>query len=150
MLVWIVIVVIIIIGLITWIGSQSQAPAPAASGPTGAIKTLTLNTATDPTLGTILVASNGMTLYRFTKDTVPAASACYGSCATLWPAYIVSSDASLQGGGGATGAITTITRTDGTLQATYNGQPLYFWHNDAAPGDVNGQGVGGVWFVVNP
>ena len=50
----------------------------------------------------------------------------------------------------ATGVIGTTQRANGTLQVTYNGEPLYFYSKDAAPGDVNGQNVGGVWFVVNP
>jgi predicted lipoprotein with Yx(FWY)xxD motif len=44
----------------------------------------------------------------------------------------------------------TITRDDGSTQVTYNGWPLYYFHEDAAPGDTNGQGVGGVWFLVSP
>jgi len=48
------------------------------------------------------------------------------------------------------GAIATTTRTDGSLQVTYNGMPLYYWASDQKPGDTTGQNVGGVWFVVNP
>jgi predicted lipoprotein with Yx(FWY)xxD motif len=47
----------------------------------------------------------------------------------------------------------TITRDDGTMQVTYNGWPLYFFHEDAAAGDTNGQGIdefGGLWWLVSP
>ena len=36
------------------------------------------------------------------------------------------------------------------IQVTYNGWPLYFYAGDTAPGDTNGQGQGGVWYVVDP
>jgi predicted lipoprotein with Yx(FWY)xxD motif len=50
---------------------------------------------------------------------------------------------------GADGALLgTIIRDDGTVQVTYNDLPLYYFANDAKPGDTVGQNVGGVWFVV--
>jgi predicted lipoprotein with Yx(FWY)xxD motif len=98
----------------------------------------------DSDLGTILVDAEGFTLYVFTNDT-GGESACYEGCADTWPpvpgdtAIGSDLDASLFG---------TTARTDGTEQLTVNGQPLYRYTPDAAPGDTNGQGVGGVWFVV--
>jgi predicted lipoprotein with Yx(FWY)xxD motif len=96
--------------------------------------------------GNILVDDHGMTLYRFTPDQ-PNNSVCYGSCASDWPPVLVdsipsTSDASL----GANLGIAP--RTDGTQQLTYQGSPLYYFVADAQPGDTNGQGVSGVWFVV--
>src|SRR5262249_11557545 len=99
-----------------------------------------------------LVAANGMTLYHFTKDT-PGVSNCSGQCAVQWPPYTVSSStaaAGLPGGSAVGGTISTIVRSDGTMQVTYNGEPLYFWYKDVNPGDTTGQNVGGVWFVVAP
>ena len=90
-----------------------------------------------------------MTLYHFTNDS-STTSKCTGTCATLWPPYLVSSSAQLAALPDASGVLGTITRPDGSLQVTYNGMPLYFWHNDVNPGDALGQNVQGVWFVVNP
>jgi len=95
-------------------------------------------------LGTILVDPEGFTLYVFTNDT-DGTSVCNEGCIENWPAVPADTaigsdlDASLFG---------ATTRDDGTEQLTVNGQPLYLYVPDAAPGDVNGQGVGGVWFVV--
>jgi predicted lipoprotein with Yx(FWY)xxD motif len=100
-----------------------------------------------PDLGTFLTDSAGMTLYMYTKDTV-GISACYGGCATAWPPLLTDSAATLPPS--LPGAVGTTTRTDGSLQVTYNGMPLYYWASDQKPGDTTGQNVGGVWFVVNP
>ncbi len=111
--------------------------------------TRTINVSSDPNLGNYLVASNGMTLYMFTKD-APSVSNCYDACAVNWPVYSVPINEPLTLGDGITGQLATITRTDGSSQLTYNGTPLYFWKNDLKIGDVTGQNVGGVWFVVKP
>ena len=95
-------------------------------------------------LGTILVDAEGFTLYVFTNDT-GGASTCNEGCIDNWPAVPADTpigsdlDASLFG---------TTTRDDGSEQLNVNGQPLYRYTPDAAPGDINGQGVGGVWFVI--
>ena len=100
--------------------------------------------AADSDLGSILVDPDGFTLYVFTNDT-DGESTCYDGCADLWPpvpgdtAIGSELDASLFG---------TTARTDGSEQLTVNGQPLYRYTPDAAPGDTTGQDVGGVWFVV--
>ena len=111
---------------------------------------ITLNTAVSAssTIGTYLVAGNGMTLYRFTKDTA-GVSNCAGDCIAKWPVYNVSAGAAVSAGAGLTCTVGTITRADGTIQATYNGAPLYFWSKDMKAGDTTGQNVNGVWFVVN-
>jgi predicted lipoprotein with Yx(FWY)xxD motif len=96
-------------------------------------------------LGTILVDPEGFTLYVFTNDS-GGTSVCNEGCIENWPAVpgdtAIGSDldASIFG---------TTTRDDGSEQLTVNDQPLYRYTPDAAPGDVNGQGVGGVWFVVD-
>ncbi|MGD2058700.1 MAG: hypothetical protein PVF85_01395 [Anaerolineales bacterium] len=98
--------------------------------------------------GEILVDFKGMSLYLFMNDK-PDESTCYGSCAANWPPLIADGD--FGGGEGVdTELIDTTTRDDGTLQVTYNGWPLYYYGADEAPGDTNGQGVGGVWFLVSP
>ncbi len=124
-----------------------QPPVNMPSG--GGLKTITLNTVKDTKLGTRIVDGNGHALYYFTVD-APGVSNCSGVCAVNWPAYTVFSGYKLIGGAGITGKIGTIVKPDGSLQVTYNGAPLYFWHLDATASDTLGQGIGGVWFVQKP
>jgi predicted lipoprotein with Yx(FWY)xxD motif len=102
-------------------------------------------------LGTILVDSQGRTLYLFKADP-GTKSACSGACASAWPPLRVSGNPTV--GGGATGSkLGTIQRSDGKPQVTYNGHPLYTYTGDAKPGDVNGQGLtafGAAWFALSP
>jgi predicted lipoprotein with Yx(FWY)xxD motif len=98
-------------------------------------------------LGSVLADPAGRTLYRFTRDT-SGESTCYNACAAAWPPLLV--DAAPAAPADLPGTLSTTARTDGATQVTYNGQPLYYYAGDANPGDVKGQGVGGVWFVVAP
>jgi len=100
-----------------------------------------------PALGSFLVDWRGMTLYVFRSDEV-GKSNCYGQCAVNWPPLLAGGQPVIAEG--VTGAIDTIERSDGTRQVTYDGMPLYYFVDDNASGDTNGQGVGGVWFVVSP
>jgi predicted lipoprotein with Yx(FWY)xxD motif len=135
------------------VAPASQAPAseapgsPAASAAGGGT---TVDAKPVGTVGTVLVAANGMTLYTFTEDTKDSGkSACTGQCITTWPALTVPAGGTPTGGTAVTGKLGTITREDdGTLQVTYNGLPLYFFANDKAVGDANG--VYDKWEVVKP
>lgn len=100
-------------------------------------------------LGEIVVDGQGMTVYMFTNDTQGATtSACADQCAAAWPAvHAASATPSVEG---VTGDVGTITGIDGEPQATLNGWPLYLYAQDQAPGDVTGQGVGGVWYAISP
>jgi len=103
----------------------------------------------DTKLGKYLVASNNMTLYIFAKDTANTSN-CYGACATIWPQYSSTTNTPLATTSDIKGQLSTITRTDGSLQLTYKGLPLYFFKNDLKPGDVLGQNFNKLWFVVKP
>lgn len=102
-------------------------------------------TKTDATKGKYMTDFAGMTLYTFDKDS-KGVSTCYNGCAKAWPAY--SSGATAQGTFPAN--ITVITRTDGSKQFAWNGMPLYYYATDSKAGDINGDGVGGVWHIVKP
>jgi predicted lipoprotein with Yx(FWY)xxD motif len=95
----------------------------------------------------VLTNSAGMTLYWFVPDTAHK-SVCNGSCATYWPPV----KGPVTAGAGVTGMLGTITRSDGTRQATYDGHPLYTYVADSAPGQDKGNGLnvnGGLWWNVN-
>ena len=102
----------------------------------------------DPTLGAILTDGKGMTLYQFAKDTTQGQSSCTDQCAQNWPPFTASEPFSLPFT--VKGELTTIQRTDGTMQVAYNGIPLYYFAKDTQPGETNGEDVGDVWYVVAP
>lgn len=101
--------------------------------------------AADSELGSILVDPNGLTLYVFTQDS-GGESACYDQCAQTWPPVAADTPISSELD---QAMFDSIECTDGTSQLTVNGMPLYLFASDTAPGDVNGQGVNDVWFVVD-
>jgi len=91
----------------------------------------------------VLTNAKGFTVYWFVPDT-STKSNCNGSCATYWPPVPGPASA----GPGVTGQLGTITRSDGSKQATWNGHPLYTYVADTAPGMAKGNGTnlsGGVW-----
>ena len=93
-----------------------------------------------------MVDDAGNTLYVFIPDD-GGESTCYDGCADAWPPL----EGAAQAGGSIDAALLgTSPRTDGSVQVTYNGWPLYYFANDAAPGDTNGQGLNDVWYVMDP
>ncbi|MCB0859014.1 MAG: hypothetical protein KDB57_12975, partial [Solirubrobacterales bacterium] len=110
--------------------------------------TPTVTVTQNDTLGSFLADGNGMTLYLFLKDE-PGVTNCYGTCAENWPPLLVEGDP-VAGDGVDAAMLGTTERTDGAIQVTYNGWPLYYYAKDVAPGDTVGQEVGNVWYVVSP
>jgi predicted lipoprotein with Yx(FWY)xxD motif len=98
-------------------------------------------------VGKYLTDAEGMTLYWFKKDS-KGMSACSGNCVAKWPLYF--RDSVSPPAGVAAADFETITRGDGQKQTGFRGYPLYYWVGDKAAGEINGQGVGGVWFVIDP
>jgi len=128
-------------------GDKVEAMAQATEAPAASTSATTVNLGKNDKLGSFLVDDKGMTLYLFTKDT-PNVTVCYDKCATAWPP-LLATGAPAAGMGVDTSKFGTTKRTDGTTQVTYNGWPLYYYAKDKAPGDVTGQGVGSVWYVVS-
>ena len=131
--------------------SSTSSSQPSTTSATGGSSggDATVSTASTSKLGTIIVSSSGMALYDFQKDSATK-SACYGSCAKIWPP-LMSSGAPKAAGGAEASKLGTIKRTDGTTQVTYNGHPLYTYTADMSPGEVNGNGItsfGGSWHAL--
>ena len=119
--------------------SVAVAGGPSTTAP-GALKAVRIGAVT------VLADANGRTLYWFAPDAA-ARSACYGSCAAYWPPVKGPATA----GPGVTGKLSVLTRSDGSVQATYDGHPLYTYVGDSAPGQANGNGLnlnGGLWHEV--
>jgi predicted lipoprotein with Yx(FWY)xxD motif len=109
----------------------------------------TVDTASNETLGTYLVNDTGFTLYYFANDAPGnGTSTCYGECVRLWPLFYAENIVVPEGLNETD--FTAVEREDGEMQTAYKGWPLYFYYLDMKEGDVLGQGVRDVWFVVNP
>ncbi len=91
--------------------------------------------------GMLVSSANNMTLYTFDKDTMNKSN-CTGDCLKAWPALTAPGNVSTSG------QFTTIQRNDGTYQWAAAGKPLYFFVKDMKAGDMNGEGMGGVWRTV--
>ena len=100
----------------------------------------------ESSLGQILVDGDGMTLYMFVPD-AQGPSTCVEGCLEAWP--MVQGPATAGAGVDAALLATAPRPEDGTAQATCDGWPLYTFTQDAAAGDVTGQGVGGNWYVLD-
>ena len=105
----------------------------------------------DSDLGQILTAADGMTVYLFMPDDAQGTPTCIDSCAEAWPPLTVDDASQVTAGDGVDASLLgTAEHPTGGTQVTYNGWPLYFFSGDTAPGDTNGQGQGGVWYVLDP
>ena len=94
----------------------------------------------DTSAGKVYTDEKGMTLYIFDKDEANKSN-CYDDCAKNWPPFIAAADAQPEG------EWTIVERTDGTKMWAYEGKPVYTFVKDTKPGDVTGDGVGGVWHI---
>jgi predicted lipoprotein with Yx(FWY)xxD motif len=122
--------------------SVALAGGPGAGAAGGSLQTTHIGGVT------VLTNAEGRTLYWFAPDTATR-SACYGTCAAYWPPVQGAATA----GPGVTGRLGTITRSDESVQATYDGHPLYTYIGDTAEGQANGNKLnlnGGLWYEVTP
>jgi predicted lipoprotein with Yx(FWY)xxD motif len=128
----------------------SVTAALAGSNTTSGAAGPTVTIANSP-LGRILVDSKGRTLYDFAPDT-RGASTCYGACAALWPP-LTTIGKPHAGRGVAASLLGTTKRTDGKVEVTYGGHPLYYYVADSKRGETTGQGLnqfGAPWWVISP
>ena len=126
--------------------SAGASPSPSASSTSSADAAATVTVKTATIAGaTVLTNSKGFTLYSFAPDT-PTTSKCNGTCAQNWPPVTGPVTAA-----GITGTFGTIKRSDGSIQATFDGHPLYTFAGDTAPGQAKGNGLnaaGGLWHEI--
>ena len=136
--------------------AASASAAPSAAGGEGSNVTVwTLSSTTKAGVGGYLVAESTtgedpLTVYLFNND-VPGSgtSACDATCSKTWPPLLLKTG-DTAGVSGITGKLAQVTRSDGTVQITYNGAPLYFSADDHGAGDTNGVGVSQSWSVATP
>ena len=136
-LVTVVAIALLVVGAAT---AKSGTGPSSASGSGQELRTGTVSGVT------VVTDNKGLTLYWFAPDT-STASKCTGSCAVYWPPVYGKPTA----GPGVTGTLGTITRPDGTTQATYDGHPLYTYISDSRPGLASGNNLnlnGGFWHEV--
>ena len=128
----------------TGTAGTSMTPAPATGSGGQAKDGISTTEVTD--VGTVLVNADGFTLYYLQTDTHSEVT-CTGGCAQTWPPVLVTEvpDATEL-----SGKLGTIASPSGGDQLTYEGWPLYTYAGDSQPGQVKGQGVGGVWFAMTP
>jgi predicted lipoprotein with Yx(FWY)xxD motif len=128
-------------------GSGGSANGENAAASTGG---KTVSGASVGAFGTVLVDSEGVTVYEFAKDN-GTTSSCYGACAQSWPPVLASGKPSA-GGGAMASQLGTTQRKDGSVQVTYAGHPLYTFVGDTEPGEATGNestAFGGKWSVMN-
>lgn len=141
-------------------GATAEATATGAADETATSSipvtgAATVNVSESTEFGPILVDGDGFSLYLFMADTQNSGTSTCGDddgCTTEWPPLLTEGDPVAGEGVDAT-LLGTITRDDGSTQVTYNGWPLYLFHEDMAAGDTNGQAVdefGGLWYLVSP
>ena len=126
-------------------GAGGSSSNPTSTGSTGNSNDA-VATAEASGVGTVLVNADGFTLYYLKTDAHREVT-CTGDCAKNWPPDLVTA---VPDAAGLSGQLGTITNPAGGMQLTYDGWPLYTYVGDSAPGQANGEGVGGVWFAMTP
>jgi len=130
---------------------STQTPTPATPPPTAQPIAGAMLGVGHTGLGSFVADGKGLTLYLFEVDK-GTQSTCYGACAANWPPLTTPGGVAVSGGA-STSLAGTSKRTDGTVQVTYNGHPLYYFVGDTKPGDTTGEGInafGGGWDVLSP
>jgi predicted lipoprotein with Yx(FWY)xxD motif len=130
-------------------GSNASTSTGSSSGTTASSSSAALLKTASVTVNgqsvTILTNAQGMTLYYLKPDTATK-SACSGACAGNWPPLLFTGSGSPTSASTLSGTLSVVADANGQ-QVEYNGHPLYRFASDTAPGQTNGEGIKGVWFV---
>jgi predicted lipoprotein with Yx(FWY)xxD motif len=130
--------------------TAQPAATPTSTATTASTAQATVASASSTKLGAVLVDTKGMTLYTFDPENSGGIK-CATGCVANWPPDVLASGVTTPTPGpGVTVSLATITRPDGGIQVTAGGHPLYTFAADKAPGDTNGDGVGGKWHAARP
>jgi predicted lipoprotein with Yx(FWY)xxD motif len=142
-------VIAVVVVALSKTGSDPAAGQSALNSPIALPSSFTLGIA-DTSLGRIVVDSDGFTLYLFKKDS-STSSACNSVCTIVWQPLRANGEIRL--GPGLAADVGSVQRSNGDMQVTYGGHPLYLYAGDDQPGDVNGEGInayGALWYAVSP
>jgi predicted lipoprotein with Yx(FWY)xxD motif len=132
-------------------GSSTNPPATTPPKTGGSSSSAVIQTATVTVKGqsgTVLTNAKGLTLYYFTADSATR-SALSRNCLQVWPPLLFSGSGGPTSSTSLTGELSVQMDINGN-QIEYNGHPLYTFSGDSAPGQTNGEGLYGVWFVATP
>jgi predicted lipoprotein with Yx(FWY)xxD motif len=143
---------LLVFGLVLVFETQNTTQATGGASPAIVDDPTLMLASFEPTgvMGQYLTDPDDTTLYTYKNDS-PGTSTCYAQCmAEGWSPYTVDASTTLAADPGINGTLGTITRADGALQVTYNGIPLYWYSGDQYPGDMNGQGIDGLWNIARP
>src|SRR5579863_7555052 len=122
--------------------SNTVAPAVTTTAPPAGT---VVSSGTSSSYGAIVTDGSGRTLYLYTPDNGKPSPQCTssGGCTATWPPLHTSGTPQAEGG-----ALQGLLGTEDG-QVTYNGHPLYDFSGDSGPGQTNGEGMGGIWYVVS-
>jgi predicted lipoprotein with Yx(FWY)xxD motif len=130
--------------------SAEPSPEPSATASAPPATPGQIVTTGDSEFGTMLFDDRGQAIYLFDQEPT-STPACYDDCAAAWPPVLTTGPPQAAGDVRAE-LLGTTTRSDGSVQVTYAGHPLYFYANED-PGEVLCHDVflnGGMWYVVTP
>jgi predicted lipoprotein with Yx(FWY)xxD motif len=130
-------------------GSTTSATNSATSGAAASTSAAKVSTGTVAGLGPVLENSQGMVLYIYTPDGTSGVT-CTGGCASTWPPLMASGHTATASGTAKASLLGSTSNPGGGTVVTYGGRPLYTYVGDTSSGTANGQGTGGIWFVVSP
>ena len=136
----------LVLVLVALMASSCAGAATAVSKPKPTPVAPVLSSSANPTLGQILVDAKGFTLYFFVPEQ-GTKIVCTGDCVTMWRPLMATGTTPPVSTGPLPGVIATVDRPDGGRQVTYDGWPLYTYTMDTSPGETQGSGAAGEWFV---
>ena len=135
-------------GTSTTTGSGSSGTTPTTAPTSAPAVVKTAQATVKGTSETILTNAGGQTLYYFMPDTATKV-ACTATCAGVWPPLLFTGTGSPTSATSLPGTLSVVSGANGS-QVEYNGHPLYTYSKDTAPGQTNGEGLFGKWYVATP